>query len=474
MKLSSVARSSIVWSSLSRIGVQVLQLVVFVVTARWLSPAEYGTYAIVILVVTFVRLVNDSAFQAALVHDSAPSESKLTTAFWLNVAVGVFAATLIVAVAYPAESILKYPDFGDALAVAGLSFALWLTIVPSALLQRRLEMGRLAFVEFISQLIGSAVAIGLASRGFGIVSLSIGTAVTAVLMTVLLTTVTRYLPKGRPTFPDLRAIWAFSGYLLGSATVSYVVANSGTVVLAAVGGTPKDVGIYSRAYSISAAPVTQVGAVIGRVLFPILAGCRNDPLVFRNRWLRTTFASFGLLFPVTIAVAVASPYLVGALFEPTWFEMASIISILALAAPSRLVVAAIVSVFQAYGHTKELFRVSTLFSIVFIGGTAVGAFWGALGIAWGVAIASTFAAYAPLSVGLRYMEMTILKLTFEFRSILAAGFVQLLAMFGVRLVGGLSSDLASLTLSITVGCFCYLCVGWLLDRRFLSRLMGKH
>jgi PST family polysaccharide transporter len=359
-----------------------------------------------------------------------------------------------------------------ALAVAGISFALSLTVVPSALLQRRLRLGQLAAIEFAANLAGAISAIGLVWLGFGVVSFSIGSVVTALLLTIALTATTRYVPTARPTAGDARAIWGFSGSLLAFNAANYFFLNTDTMVLTVV-GTPQQVGIYSRANSLFSAPVTQVGAVIGRVLFPILALSRENPSIFKDRWLRTTFASFGILFPITITISVASPYFIGMLFDPRWHQMAPILSILSLAAPTRLLLAALGTVYLATGHTRQLLRVSLGWGVAYSVGVLAGASWGPIGVAWGVAVASNVASYIPLSVGLRYMGMSVLNLISEFRWIFAAGAVQLLVVASIRLAGGLGSDAASLLACLALGTASYAATGWLLDRRFFGRLAGK-
>jgi O-antigen/teichoic acid export membrane protein len=457
---------------MSRVGIQGLQLITFVIAARWLSPADYGTYAIVAIVLILSTLVNDFGLQAALIHEAHPTDSRLASAFCLNAVVGCASTCLIALIAFPAELILGYPHLGEAIAVAGISFAVSISVVPVALLQRRLQLGRLAAIEFAANLAGAITAIALASLGLGVVSLSIGAVVSAFILTIALTTASRYLPRTRPTVDDFRALWGFSGSILAFNITNYLSKNFDVLMLTVI-GTPQQVGIYSRAYSVFSAPLTQVGAVIGRVLLPMLAQAREDPVLLRDRWLRTTFASTGIFLPVSIAFAITSPYVVGILFEPRWQPMAVIVSILCVGAPIRLVTSALGYLYQATGHTKELFRVTLAATASLAVGVLAGAPWGAVGIAWGVAIATNVQAYIPLSVGLRFINMTVWNLLSEFRWIIVAGTAQLLVMGGIRLSGGLGSNMASLLGSLALGLAAYAGTALVLDRRYFSRLVGK-
>lgn len=461
-----------VWTSISRLGIQGLQLVTFIVVARWLSPTEYGTFAIVTLVVVMVTLFSDFGLQAALIHESHLSASRKASAFWLNVSIGLAFAGIVALVAYPVDALLDFPHIGPALAVAGISFAVSFTVVPSALLQRKLLFGRLAGIEFIANLGGSITSVYLASRGVGILSLSYGPVVTALTLTIMLTCATRYVPIARPTLDDVRSLWNFSGSLLGVNIVYYIARNIDILVLTVV-STPQQVGLYSRAYSLVSAPITQAGAVIGRVLFPILARARHDTAVLKDRWLRTTFASFGILLPVSIAFATTSPYLIRILFEPRWYPMAAVVSILSIAAPTRLLCNAVAPVFQATGHTKALLRVTLIQGAALAAGVLAGAAWGSIGVAWGVAIATNVASFVPLSIGLGYMGISMLDLVAELKWILLAGAVQFLLMASVWLSGGFGSNLVTLLGSLGIGLVSYLATARIVDREYFRRLTGS-
>lgn len=472
MRLTTQARLSMLWTALSRVGIQVLQLVTFVITAQWLSPAEYGTYAIVMLVVTLLVLFNDFGLQAAIVHDESPSKSKLSTAFWLNVAVGLVFTASIALLAIPAGMLLDYPDIERALVVASIAFAVSVTVVPSALLQRTLRLGTLAAIEFGANFCGSAVVIFLAWKGFGVVSLSFGPVATALLITVTLSAVTRFRPRGWPTLADLRSLWNFSASLLGTNVSYYVFRNVDVMALTAT-SSAQLVGIYSRAYSLVSAPVTQAGAVIGRVLFPILARSQGQPSVMRERWLRTTYASFGILLPVSVSFAFVAPYVVRVFFEPRWYGLATIISILSLAVPARLLCNAMGPVYQATGNTTPLFRVTLVQGAALIAGVGIGTVWGPEGVAWGVVVATNLAAYVPISVGLKFIRMRVSRLLFSLRRILLAAACQCVVMAVYRLSGGADSDWISLGVCLGLGLGVYLLVGRVSDRDFFGKLTGR-
>ena len=168
--IASTARRGLVWTAGGRVFAQVLQLVTFVVTARFLSPAEFGVYGIVLVVVVLASLFNDMGLQAALVHHGGDlSRSMLSTAFVVNVLMGLALTAFIAAVAFPVQAVFDMPDLAGALIVAGLSFSVSLGVVPTALLERDLRFRVLVVGEAGAAMAGSAVAIFAVANGSGVV-----------------------------------------------------------------------------------------------------------------------------------------------------------------------------------------------------------------------------------------------------------------------------------------------------------------
>ena len=224
--IASTARRGLVWTAGGRVFAQVLQLVTFVVTARFLSPAEFGVYGIVLVVVVLASLFNDMGLQAALVHHGGDlSRSMLSTAFVVNVLMGLALTAFIAAVAFPVQAVFDMPDLAGALIVAGLSFSVSLGVVPTALLERDLRFRVLVVGEAGAAMAGSAVAIfAVALNGSGVArTWRAGPLVTVSCLTAYLTAVTRFVPRARPSRADFSSLWTFSGGM-----IKFTLTNFGT------------------------------------------------------------------------------------------------------------------------------------------------------------------------------------------------------------------------------------------------------
>jgi O-antigen/teichoic acid export membrane protein len=270
--------------------------------------------------------------------------------------------------------------------VAGMAFIVSVAAVPLAILERELRFVEIAVCELAAYLCGAATTIALALNGVGLMSLAIGPVVSAGMTTLLLSIVTRFVPSERPRRGDARDLWAFSSGLVKFNMSNYGVRNVDNLGLSRF-ASQTQLGLYSRAYTLTIAPVIQVGSIVGRVLFPVLARHRDEPSELRARWQRVSLPTTALMAYLSVLIAFCTSPLTAALLGTRWSSIAGIWRILTLSAVPQVLCATLGCVFQAYGQTQRLFRVNGVQLICVVIGVAVGLRWAATGVAWGVTAA---------------------------------------------------------------------------------------
>ena len=401
--------SSLRATSIAKFAAQALQMLTFVCAARVLGVRTYGEYSIILAVIGFALLFNDAGLQASVVFDDSLTESKLSTAFWFNAFLGLLLSGSIWCVAGPLCSMLGQPAAAWPMAVASLSFITSLSMVPTALLERSLRFGRLAGCELLGQAVTTVFTISGAWLGLGIYSLALSPIVFTVTVTLATTLATGYRPRSKPTVTDLRSLWRFSSGMFGFSTSNYLCRNLDNFALSRF-STPFDLGIYSRAYSLTMIPVMQISLSVSRVLFPLLTRDRENAHAMRAEWRRILTPVLVIFLPLSSLMMVTSSDFVHLLFTPVWAPLATVITLLAAAAVPQMLTAGFGSVYLALGRTRLLFGLTVVNTLLIIIAIALGVHRGAVGVAIGVAAASCAYAVLRVTVGMRLLKMPVREL----------------------------------------------------------------
>jgi O-antigen/teichoic acid export membrane protein len=408
------------WTTGSNIVQQVIRFISSIVLARILVPSDYGLIAVVSSVTLFGSMFADLGLASAIIHTKLPSGSFLSTAFWINAVAGVALALSAGGAGYLLALIYSEPQLRHLMWIAGLTFALDLTVVHTALMERALRFRQLALIESSATLIAIAASIVGAAEGMGATSLVFGPVVGTVFTTIVTWIAVPWRPALSLTRGAAAASFAYSRGLIGFNIVNYWARNADNLLLARV-TSARQLGLYNRSYSLMMAPITQMTTVFGRVLFPMLARMRNDAQALGRFWLRTTKIAILVTLPAALTCATAAPALIAALYGPRWHGAAPILELLGLAAAIQMFPASAGQVYLAMGATDELFRRGVRVSICTVIAIAAGLPWGAVGVAAGVLTNSWLIFWYPVAGACELTQITLMEALMSMRGLFLSG-----------------------------------------------------
>lgn len=377
----------VVRSAVASVGGQAARLVLqaggVIVTARLLMPADFGVMAMVAVTIGLGEVVRDFGLTAATVQAATVTDAERTNLFWFNTVVGaVFSAGLFVG----APLLGAFYHTG---AVVGVARAASIVFVLNGVgaqyrtqFNRSMRFGTLARIDLTAVAASLAVSIGLASVGVGPLALAAQQVTFAAVGTALLLCRGGWAPGWVRWDTSIRSYLRFGSHLVASNVLGYATRNVDSLLLAHRYG-PRVLGGYDRAYQLLMLPLNNVNTPLSRVALPALSRLRGD----RDRFLAFAVrAQTGLMHLVVgglcLGIAVAGPAL-PLLLGPQWTASARLFQILAVGGVLQTTANTCDWMFLGRGLSREYLRYTVLTRPLVIAGTAVGALWGATGVACG-------------------------------------------------------------------------------------------
>lgn len=397
--------SGALWSVTSQTGRQLILLASNLILARLLTPRDFGLSATVLIFVNFGIILAEQGFGAALIQRAEVTEEHLSSIHWVNVALGLLFSALFYAGAPFIAGIFQEDALVPLTRVVSLIFAInSLGMVHTTLLTRELSFKTLAKVEVAAAWAGGAVAIVLAWRGWGPMSIAVQSVVTACVGVAMLWSVSGWRPRLLFRRSAVRDLFAFSSNSFLGSVANYWVRNVDNVLVGWVLG-QGPLGVYSRAYAVMLFPLSRVTRVLSRVMFPSLSLIQDDPPRIRSVFLRMTRVIALVTFPVMLGVAASAENFTAVVFGPQWGEMVPVLRILAVVGMVQSVTTLVVNIYMARDQTGLRLRVMLPIQLAQVLGIVLGLKWGILGVSIGYAIASLATApvecyYAGILIGM--------------------------------------------------------------------------
>jgi teichuronic acid exporter len=454
------ARSATFWSGADIFGRQLLQFSVSIVLARLLSPEEFGTVALLSLFSGVATSFVDSGFSVALIQRQDVTRVDESTVFWFNLAMGTAMALALWAAAPAVAAVFSQPVLVSLTRVmAATIFVNSLGSIHATLLTKRLDFRTQMKVGTLATLCSGVIAVGLASRGYGVWALAAQILSSATATTGLLWLFDPWRPQWSFSRQSARRLFGFGGYMFASGLLDTVYNRLYSLLIGKFYST-RDLGFYNRADNTKQLPVGVLTGILGRVALPILSAAAHDKAQLR-RGVRLALRGMMLVnVPMMLGLASLAEPLVVTLFGPRWLPAVPVLRVLCIGGVLWPLHVINLNVLVAQGHSNLFFRLETAKKIVGVALLAVGSSFGILGIAWSQAVFGVLAFVINAHYTKRYLDYGS---TAQARDILPVLTIAVATLAIVRWFAAIAQPGPTVELlgSAAIGTVLFVAVAWL-------------
>lgn len=430
-------------------------LVMTVVLARLLGPADFGLFALALLVMTMFDYVRDFGIGVGLVQRPEPWAKLAPTGTTLTWVSGVAIGGICAAAAPLAADLLGDARLTPIVQVLAIALVISsLSVLPMAALRRRLDYRGRLLPEVLGSVLKAAVAIGLAAGGFGVWSL-----VWAQLAASVVTTV-GYWILGRTALRfglnrELAvALLKFGLPVTAVAFLTFAVFNTPGAAIGRLLG-PEELGYYTLAYRLPDLVVINLCAVVGDVLFSALSRLQHDKAALGERYLQTVRTVVALSAPIGFGLAAVSAEVVSVFYGAEFAPAADVAAALSVFTVLYSINFHAGDVYKSLGRPGLLTGLGLLKLVVLIPVVFWAAHYSGLAVALAMVAVEGAMTVVRLSLVRRILGVTIRRHAAALWAPLTAAAVMAAGVWGlVTLLGGWPTPLR-LVAAVLVGVVLY-------------------
>ena len=366
--------SGAIWKIIESFSAKGISLVVSIVLARILLPADYGVIALTQIFTNLSDILIDGGFSTTLIRkknvDDCDYSCVLTVSFSI-------ATILYLVFFFTSPFVANYyeePRFSPVLRVLGLTlFIQAFTATRTAVVNRNMQFKLLCYCNITGSLISGIIGIIAAYSGLGVWALVIQRLLQQALVTGLLFIKVKFKIKWQFSWVRLKEIVNFSIGVV-SASLLYFVGNNMYSAVVGKKYSVTDLGYYSKGCQLPEQISLYTFSAVSGVLLPTISSCQDD-LERVKRIIRkvTSFTGY-IIFPLMIGLMCTSNELITLLLTSKWLPAAPIMigwAIYYMAMPFTLMNS---QVYYALGHSFMKLKVEFIRIILMVVGLFIGSF----------------------------------------------------------------------------------------------------
>lgn len=422
----------------------------------FLNPDEFGVFWIVSAVVNFLAYFSDVGLAAALIQKKEKlSSADLKTTFTVQSILVIVILTILFLASPFIASHYQLTTAGRFLLYSlGVSLLLSsLKTIPSILMERDLEFGKLVLPQVLENLVYNLVAVFLAWRGFGVNSFT-----AAVLARGVVGLVAVYILKPwKPVFAfnkkSFKGLLSFGVPYQANTLLATLKDDGLTAVLGGILGT-SGVGLLGWAQKWGQAPLRFFMDHVLKVTFPAFSRMQDTKDHLERSVSRSIFFICFLVFPSVAGLLVIAPVLVSIIprYEK-WIPALIPLAFISINSIFAAVTTQLTNTLNAIGKIKVTFSLMVMWTVlswIFIPYLAIK--YGVNGAAAGYSLVG-LSSIVAIFVARRYIKFSLGESVVK---PLAATFVMFLSLLFLRKV--LSVELMSVWIMIGTGSVIYVSV----------------
>ena len=360
MDLKKQTTISLIWNGLNKVGYQIIALLVGIVTARLLTPTDFGYIAALAVFTMLSNILVESGFTAALVRRENNTQSDYSTAFYFNVALSlIFYGALFIS----APTIADYFNMPPLTSLARVLFLAIiinsLFIIPNIILTRQLRFKEIAIAELSGMIVSAGITITMAMNGFGYWAIAAQQISQLVVKVGIIWILSRWRPSLEFDFKLLKEIFSFSFLLIISSLISTATRYIYNFFIGPR-YSANDLGYYGQAFKFHQIPYNVITSTITGVSYPVFSSLSNDKerqMLYIQKIMRMT--AF-ITFPVMIGLYGIAPNFISVILTDKWMPMLPYFKILILAGMAMPFINLNLNIFNVIGKPRLYFQMEFL------------------------------------------------------------------------------------------------------------------
>lgn len=358
MSIRNNAIKAVAWTSAGTIGGGLLTLLVNIIMARMLTPADFGLIELLLVFSFLSEVIVDSGFSQAIIRDSEVNDDALSSVFYFNLLIGL---CLYVILFFLSPKIAAYYHSPELVGLARFTFLSIvcnsLLVTPNANLNRQLNFRPFAVATFLSTLISGITCCTLAYYGIGVWALALNIVLTYFLRTVIVWLQIHWHPKPTFQFFYIKKYFSFGGKLLAMGLLDKFVTNLESLLIGRY-YSKSDLGYFSQGRKLDSYALQMVMRVISTVSYPTLAKLKDNDTNLKHGYRTVLKITVCGLTPIIVCFISCSENIIISLFGEKWLPSAPYLQLWAICGYLVTVYSFFTNTYMVKGKSGRLLMLS--------------------------------------------------------------------------------------------------------------------
>ncbi|MDR0602853.1 MAG: lipopolysaccharide biosynthesis protein [Bacteroidales bacterium] len=374
MSLKEQFISSTIYVAITKYSSILIGLIIVAILSRLLTPDDFGTVAIVSVLVVFFNLLGSLGIAPAVIQKKDLSKQDISIIFSFTILVGLILALIFFSLSSLISSFYSQSVLKNICKLFSISILFaCINLVPDALLLKEKQFKFLMFRQLLIQLICGMLGIWTALIGWGIYALLVHS-ISSIVFTFLVNYIRYPIKIAKINILSLKKIASYSMYQFLFGFINYFSRNMDKLLIGKFLSSAA-LGYYEKSYRLMLLPVDNLTHIFTPAIQPFFSEFQDDKKRIYNSYLKIVQLLALIGFPLSVLLHFSAEELILIIFGGQWINSIPVFRILAWSTGIQIILSSSGSIFQAANDTKKLFLSGFLSALLIIAAICIGVFF---------------------------------------------------------------------------------------------------
>lgn len=397
------------WALLEKWGNKLFGILTFIILARLLDANDFGTIAIVRLLLDYLELFVVQGLGYAIIQKKDLNSGHLDSAFWISLLISIFVSGGVYYYSDNIAAILGHPEISELIKWMSIGLVIaGLTRIQVALLTREMKFKELTLRGLIITLGGGIIGVILALKGYGVWSLVGQHLGGAILGVFILWFSSNWRPSFCISFKSLIDLYSFSINIFFDQQVIFLSQRIDEGLIAGLLGT-NALGYYSIAKRMFFLISDLFLSVISKVAFSVISKNQNDKGLLKNGLISCTKLLSIIITPIFLGTSLLSPEIIVFAFGDKWLPASDTFSVLMTSGIFLIIPTLTHALYNGLGKPGLSLKLNVFRAILSILFIPYATHWGMIGIAVSIVLRNFIGSLIDCAFLRRYVSITMFQ-----------------------------------------------------------------
>lgn len=349
-----------IWASIGSVGAGSINLLFFMILARFVDPIDFGLFEIIVLITSFSSIFVDSGFSQALIRDRDATAVDLSTVFIFNVLISVLVyIMLILALPYLLCFFNAKEIYYGTIVALGVIVVDAFGLVQNVKLTKKLQFKEISIASLLGIILGGLSGLFFATNGYGLWSLISMIVVNSIVKTLYLWI------KGDNDIvlcfrmKRLKKYFNFGFFVFVQSFLDKLLMNMETIFVGKF-YTKTQLGFFSQSRKVDSYFGQALTNVVVKVSFPALVQLNTSDEKLKTGYKKIIELTTFVICPFMLLMLFFPHLIMNVLFGEKWIAAGDLLRLWAIFGLVHPIQSICNNIFYVKGEGKIMFRITII------------------------------------------------------------------------------------------------------------------